>query len=54
MKKHRRKDAKLNLKKETLRQLQSDELKKVDGGGYTFTCPVGPASGGTNWCHTQQ
>ena len=44
-----RKNAKLNLKKETLRTLQSKEMEAIAGGAYTWTCPAG-ASGGTNYC----
>lgn len=49
-KKQTRKNAKLNLKKETLRDLQSKEMANVAGGNFTFTCPAG-ASGGTNYCN---
>lgn len=47
-KKKKKKAKKLSLTKETLRELDGQEIKKVAGGAPTLTC----ANSGCRSCHT--
>ena len=43
---------KLSLKKETLRQLDSDQLARVAGGDYDYLSRIAPPPTGTCTCDT--